>query len=309
MDLISHGHHTQISHPSVNTDSWKRFYMSRFTDRNLSAFIAHNLFATHSALQPWRTFGPSKVLQNTYERLRPSSTFCEPQKQRFIGGKPPVDCLKPVGLMFMGHFQRYLDFIDCNCSWWTYIKLTDTVSRCHLRLNRKLKLEGWSFFLSLRSGGFCLFTVGCSLTRRDTPECAFPLQVPVKTQTQKTLAAVSVWCLFRDIMWTVLLEDRSDLSDVINQNLPASGMTVALNWAASVWRTLVVDVMLGLFWFWFGSVLSVSGFDVLSCRNSSVTLNVVLLEDENSPWSLKFVKDAVEMAVEEENEKNQAESE
>uniref|UniRef100_A0A8C2DU89 Guanylate cyclase n=1 Tax=Cyprinus carpio TaxID=7962 RepID=A0A8C2DU89_CYPCA len=66
--------------------------------------------------------------------------------------------------------------------------------------------------------------------------------------------------------------------------------------------------MLGLFWFWFGSVLSVSGFDVLSCRNSSVTLNVVLLEDENSPWSLKFVKDAVEMAVEEENEKNQAES-
>uniref|UniRef100_A0A672RJB3 Guanylate cyclase n=1 Tax=Sinocyclocheilus grahami TaxID=75366 RepID=A0A672RJB3_SINGR len=66
--------------------------------------------------------------------------------------------------------------------------------------------------------------------------------------------------------------------------------------------------MLGLFWFWFGSVLSVSGFDVLSCRNSSVTLNVVLLEDENSPWSLKFVKDVVEMAVEEENEKNQAES-
>lgn len=63
--------------------------------------------------------------------------------------------------------------------------------------------------------------------------------------------------------------------------------------------------MLGLFWFWFGSVLCVSGFDVLSCRNSSVTLNVVLLEDEDSPWSLKFVKDVVEMAVEEENKKNQ----
>ncbi|XP_048037492.1 guanylyl cyclase C [Megalobrama amblycephala] len=63
--------------------------------------------------------------------------------------------------------------------------------------------------------------------------------------------------------------------------------------------------MLGLFWFWFGSVLCVSGFDVLSCRNSSVTLNVVLLEDEDSPWSLKFVKDVVEMAVEVENQKNQ----
>lgn len=70
-----------------------------------------------------------------------------------------------------------------------------------------------------------------------------------------------------------------------------------------------MDGMLGLIWFWFGSVLGVSGFDVLSCRNSSVTLNVVLLEDENSPWSLKFVKDKVEMAVEEQNEKNQAESE
>ncbi|KAI2666910.1 Heat-stable enterotoxin receptor [Labeo rohita] len=65
--------------------------------------------------------------------------------------------------------------------------------------------------------------------------------------------------------------------------------------------------MLGLFSFLFGSVLCVSGFDVLNCRNSSVTLNVVLLEDENSPWSLKFVKDMVEMAVEQENEKNQAE--
>ncbi|XP_077058480.1 guanylyl cyclase C isoform X1 [Siphateles boraxobius] len=63
--------------------------------------------------------------------------------------------------------------------------------------------------------------------------------------------------------------------------------------------------MLGLFWFWFGSVLCVSGFDVLSCRNSSVTLNVVLLEDEDSPWSLKFVKDVVEMAVEVENKQNQ----
>ncbi len=70
-----------------------------------------------------------------------------------------------------------------------------------------------------------------------------------------------------------------------------------------------MDGMLGLIWFWFGSVLCVSGLDVSRCRNSSVTLNVVLLEDENSPWSLKFVKDKVEMAVEGENERNQAESE
>ncbi|TRY88394.1 hypothetical protein DNTS_018304 [Danionella cerebrum] len=47
-----------------------------------------------------------------------------------------------------------------------------------------------------------------------------------------------------------------------------------------------------------------SSLDVLSCRNSSVTLNVVLLEDENSPWSLRFVKDVVETAVEKENGKN-----
>lgn len=66
-----------------------------------------------------------------------------------------------------------------------------------------------------------------------------------------------------------------------------------------------MDGMLGLFWFWFGSVLCVSGFNVLSCRNSSVTLNVVLLEDEDSPWSLKFVEDVVKMAVEVENKKNQ----
>jgi len=32
---------------------------------------------------------------------------------------------------------------------------------------------------------------------------------------------------------------------------------------------------------------------------------VVLLEDEDSPWSLKFVKDMVEMAVEAENKQNQ----
>uniref|UniRef100_A0A673JE74 Guanylate cyclase n=1 Tax=Sinocyclocheilus rhinocerous TaxID=307959 RepID=A0A673JE74_9TELE len=64
------------------------------------------------------------------------------------------------------------------------------------------------------------------------------------------------------------------------------------------------------FWFLVFRVLHHSANCVLvrGCRNSSVTLNVVLLEDENSPWSLKFVKDAVEMAVEEENEKNQAES-
>lgn len=63
--------------------------------------------------------------------------------------------------------------------------------------------------------------------------------------------------------------------------------------------------MLGFF-ICFSSLLGVSGFDVLACRNSSVTLNVVLLEDEGSPWSLKFVQDVVDKAVRVENEKNTA---
>ncbi|XP_073713944.1 guanylyl cyclase C isoform X1 [Misgurnus anguillicaudatus] len=60
------------------------------------------------------------------------------------------------------------------------------------------------------------------------------------------------------------------------------------------------------FFFCFSSLLGVSGFDVLACRNSSVTLNVVLLEDEGSPWSLKFVQDVVDKALRVENEKNVA---
>lgn len=59
------------------------------------------------------------------------------------------------------------------------------------------------------------------------------------------------------------------------------------------------------FFFFFTSVFGVSSFDVLACRNSSVTLNVVLLEDEGSPWSLKFVQDVVDKAVRVENQKNQ----
>ncbi|XP_051988836.1 guanylyl cyclase C [Xyrauchen texanus] len=62
--------------------------------------------------------------------------------------------------------------------------------------------------------------------------------------------------------------------------------------------------MLGLLWLCFASVFWVSGFDILSCRNSSVTMNVVLLEDEGSPWSLKFVQNVVDKAVDEENHKN-----
>ncbi|XP_056308972.1 guanylyl cyclase C [Danio aesculapii] len=65
--------------------------------------------------------------------------------------------------------------------------------------------------------------------------------------------------------------------------------------------------MLALLCLCWVSLLGVSGFDVLSCKNSSVTLNVVLLEDENSPWSLKFVKDVVETAVEDQNKQNHAE--
>lgn len=68
---------------------------------------------------------------------------------------------------------------------------------------------------------------------------------------------------------------------------------------------MTVDVMLSLFFFFFTSVIGVSSFDVLACRNSSVTLNVVLLEDEGSPWSLKFVQDVVDKAVRVENQKNQ----
>ncbi|KAI5621762.1 heat-stable enterotoxin receptor-like [Silurus asotus] len=45
----------------------------------------------------------------------------------------------------------------------------------------------------------------------------------------------------------------------------------------------------------------VTGFDAEACRNSSVSLNVVLLEDEGSLWSLKYVRFAVQKAIEEEN--------
>lgn len=44
------------------------------------------------------------------------------------------------------------------------------------------------------------------------------------------------------------------------------------------------------------------GFDVERCRNLPVTLNIVLLEDEDSLWSLKYVQYAVQLAIERENQ-------
>ncbi|XP_072531268.1 guanylyl cyclase C [Salminus brasiliensis] len=47
-----------------------------------------------------------------------------------------------------------------------------------------------------------------------------------------------------------------------------------------------------------------AGFDVERCRNLPVTLNIVLLEDESSLWSLKYVEVAVKWAIASENRKN-----
>ncbi|XP_060759987.1 guanylyl cyclase C [Neoarius graeffei] len=61
--------------------------------------------------------------------------------------------------------------------------------------------------------------------------------------------------------------------------------------------------MLGVLWLAGCSALLAvtAGFDAERCRNLSVTLNVVLLEDEESMWSLKYVRFAVKKAVEEQN--------
>uniref|UniRef100_A0AAR2JUK4 Guanylate cyclase n=1 Tax=Pygocentrus nattereri TaxID=42514 RepID=A0AAR2JUK4_PYGNA len=47
-----------------------------------------------------------------------------------------------------------------------------------------------------------------------------------------------------------------------------------------------------------------AGFNAEKCRNLPVTLNIVLLEDQDSLWSLKYVEVAVERAIAMENEKN-----
>uniref|UniRef100_A0A4W4HTB1 Guanylate cyclase n=1 Tax=Electrophorus electricus TaxID=8005 RepID=A0A4W4HTB1_ELEEL len=47
------------------------------------------------------------------------------------------------------------------------------------------------------------------------------------------------------------------------------------------------------------------GFDVERCKSLSVTLNIVLLEDEDALWSLKFVRSAVEVAIANENRINE----
>ncbi|TTO31547.1 Heat-stable enterotoxin receptor [Bagarius yarrelli] len=61
--------------------------------------------------------------------------------------------------------------------------------------------------------------------------------------------------------------------------------------------------MLGVWWLTGCSVLVAvtAGFDADTCRNLPVSLNVVLLEDEDSLWSLKYVRVAVEKAIEVEN--------
>lgn len=77
---------------------------------------------------------------------------------------------------------------------------------------------------------------------------------------------------------------------------------------SGVWRRLAgfEGDMLGVLWLAGCSALLAltAGFDAERCRNSSVTLNVVLLEDEGSLWSLKFVSFAVEKAIEVENRIN-----
>lgn len=61
--------------------------------------------------------------------------------------------------------------------------------------------------------------------------------------------------------------------------------------------------MLGVLWLAGCSVLVAvtAGFDAEKCRSLPVSLNVVLLEDENSLWSLKYVRFAVEEAIKEQN--------
>ncbi|KAI4889235.1 hypothetical protein NFI96_019827 [Prochilodus magdalenae] len=68
-------------------------------------------------------------------------------------------------------------------------------------------------------------------------------------------------------------------------------------------RLMIIPVMLSVLWLACCSALAAlaAGFDLDKCRNQPVTLNVVLLEDEGSLWSLKYVEVAVEKAIAEEN--------
>ncbi|XP_047672833.1 guanylyl cyclase C isoform X1 [Tachysurus fulvidraco] len=61
--------------------------------------------------------------------------------------------------------------------------------------------------------------------------------------------------------------------------------------------------MFGVLWLAFCSVLVALtlGFDPETCRNLKFSLNVVLLEDEDSLWSLKYVRYAIEKAINDEN--------
>ncbi|MCJ8749499.1 hypothetical protein PDJAM_G00177000 [Pangasius djambal] len=61
--------------------------------------------------------------------------------------------------------------------------------------------------------------------------------------------------------------------------------------------------MLGVLWLAGCAALLAltAGFDAERCTNLPVSINVVLLEDENSLWSLKYVRFAVEKAIKEEN--------
>uniref|UniRef100_A0A8B9KMJ8 Guanylate cyclase n=1 Tax=Astyanax mexicanus TaxID=7994 RepID=A0A8B9KMJ8_ASTMX len=69
--------------------------------------------------------------------------------------------------------------------------------------------------------------------------------------------------------------------------------------------------MLSVLWLGCCSVLVAlaAGFDAERCRNLPVTLNIVLLEDESSLWSLKYVEVAVKKAIADENERNKLDGE
>jgi len=290
--------------------------MSRFTGRNLSAFITHNLYLPHlvscftAPNDLWPLQGPPEQLRSaqTFQHIlwaaeidiyltlskkmqgcfNPTVWFwvnswvCPYLTQIWVKTTLHiwVGCLKPGGLKYMGLFLRCLD--------WIQRRLLDLIevhwSVRHLWSHIKQKLDRWRFFPQIR-----LF---------------------INAQ-RHTWARISSLCSCKNtnaehsrcsrFMMSSQRHHVDHLSDGNDRELRAWGMT------GLFWRTLALtaDGMLGFFLLWFGSVLCVSGFDVLSCRNSSVTLNVVLLEDEDSPWSLKFVKDMVEMAVEAENKQNQ----
>ena len=68
--------------------------------------------------------------------------------------------------------------------------------------------------------------------------------------------------------------------------------------------------MLYVSFLWVGSMLVVATAQSLlvkQCLKSAYVLNVVLLEDDVSLWSLKFVRAAVERAIATENKLNAAE--